>query len=126
MGKDFSFAIRIDETAPTLGNTTILFNSETSWGLDALPALDVKRISFEAFHDQAGTLKAFRKSRGATTWDQYDTQVIGIPPANTITGPFDYLIDTFWNWKLEWLNGGVTQTTWRPSMHGHENRMRGD
>jgi hypothetical protein len=119
------FAIRIDTTAPTGAGSTTLFDSIAAWGQDALPGLDVKRISFNTMNDQAGTLNASRAVRGSTTYDIYMSIAVGIPAANNISGPYDFLIDTYWNWKLVWVNGGSNQTVWRPEMHGHEDRVKG-
>lgn len=124
MGKDGSFDIAVSSTAPTDSDTTTLFNSETSWGLNCLSALDVKRISFGVRNSHAGTLKAYEKSDG-TNWRQFDSQSVGAAASTAISGPYDYLIDTYKNFKLDWVNGGTTQTTWDPVMHGHENRVPG-
>lgn len=120
-----SFAIKVDTTAPTDANTVTLFDSTTAFGVKQIRHLPVKRISFAVYHDQAGTLVAQRSINGGTTWTTYDSRAVAAPAANNISGPFDYLIDTFEDWRLRWTNGGVTQGTWLPELHGHENREPG-
>lgn len=120
-----SFVIKVSTTAPTLATTTTLLDTTSAFGVGVFRHTGIKRISFGVVNDQAGTLIAQKSIDGGTTWDTYDSRVVGIPAANTMSGPFDYLVDTFLDWRLRWTNGGVTQTTWRPEMHGHENREPG-
>jgi hypothetical protein len=119
-----SFVISTVTTAPTDGNTVVLFDS-TTLGRGYFRHMPVKRISFGVHNSHAGTLNAYRSTDFGANWRLYDTRAVVASPANEISGPYDYLVDTFLDWKLEWVNGGTTQTTWRPEMHGHENREPG-
>jgi hypothetical protein len=105
-------------------NDYILFESPGAlFGKRMLPMTGIKRVTFEVFHNQAGTLKAYKSIDGGVTYDLYDTQGVAIPGAGTISGPFDYDIAPFSDWKLVWTNGGSAQTTWRPSLKGHTDRV---
>jgi len=81
-----------------------------------LKAHDITRIIFSVKNSQAGTLTAYFSKDSGTTWTAYDVQAVAIAAANTISGPFDYLVDPYPDWKLVWTNGGVAQATWIPTI----------
>lgn len=117
-----SFTIALPTAAlalPTGAASIDLFNSVTAFGAKQLRHIPMKRISFAVEHDQAFTLTAQRSIDGGTNWDTFDVQTVAVV-ANTIGGPFDYLIDTYEDVKLFMTNGGVDQTVWRPELHGIE------
>lgn len=123
-----SFPIKVDTTAPTDSDTSTLFDTTTAFGTGVFQNLNryVKRISFAVNNSHAFTLLAQRSTNGGTTWTTYSsTAIAGAPAANTITGPYDFLVDTYQDWRLRVTNGGTTQTTWTPEMHGHEDRVPG-
>jgi hypothetical protein len=117
-----SFTIGVPTAAQALptGTATIeIFNSVTAFGAGAMRNLPIKRVSFGVEHDQGFTIVASISSNGGTNWDVIDSQAVSVL-ANTIAGPFDYLIDTYDEFKIAITNGGVDQTTWRPFLKGHE------
>lgn len=122
-----SFPIKVSTTAPVDAETTTLFDTTTAFGLGSFRHLQsvLKRISFGTHNSHSGTLNASRSIDGGTNWRVYSTQAIAASAANTISGPYDFLVDTYLDWKLEWVNGGTTQTTWRPEMQGHPDRVPG-
>jgi hypothetical protein len=105
-------------TAPGANsNTYPLFNSAT-WGIGAgvLP-LWGNRLLFSLTNSQAGTLKAYRSIDKGTTWEQIGGDLAVAANSSTdISGPYDFLIDAHPDVKLDWVNGGVAQATWRPSV----------
>lgn len=114
-----SFTIAVGGGTPGAdANTYVLFDSPTAFGAKVMRSLGVSRIIFGVKNSQAGTLNASRSIDGGVTWTVYDTRAVAIAAANTISGPFDYLVDTYKDWKLEWVNGGVAQGTWLPEMTG--------
>jgi hypothetical protein len=118
-----SFTIALPTAALALPTGTAnvdLFNSVTAFGPKQLRHLPLKRLTFAVEHDQDFTLTAQRSTDGGTNWDTFDVQSVSVV-ANTIGGPFDYLIDTYEDVKLFMTNGGVDQTVWRPELHGIEN-----
>jgi hypothetical protein len=117
-----SFTIALPAAAlalPTGAASIDLFNSVTAFGAKQLRHLPMRRLTFAVEHDQAFTLTAQRSIDGGTNWDTFDVQSVAVV-ANTIGGPFDYLIDTYEDVKLFMTNGGVDQTVWRPELHGIE------
>lgn len=105
-------------TAPGANsNTYPLFNSAT-WtiGPGCLP-LWGNRLLFGLTNSQAGTLKAYRSTDKGTTWEQVGGDIAVVANSSTdINGPYDYLIDPHPDFKLDWVNGGSAQATWRPSI----------
>mgnify|MGYP001588592998 CR=1 FL=1 len=121
-----SFTIKVSTTAPVDAESTTLFDSTVAFGLGGFRHLPIKRISFAVNNSHAFTLIAKRSINGGTTWTTFSSiAVAGAPSAGTITGPYDYLVDTFLDFQLIVTNGGTTQTTWTPEMHGHEDRVPG-
>lgn len=120
-----SFTITLPTTVPTGANTITLFSSVTAFGAKQIRHLPIRRVSFYAEHDQNFTLLAEVSSDGGTNWDVYESRTVNAPAANNISGPFDYLIDGFEDFRLRLTNGGSDQTTWRPTLRGHENRVPG-
>lgn len=103
--------------APTGSAETTLFDTTTQFGGGGMiPLRGIERIAFAAEHDQAGTLRAYRSTNKGTTWDLYDERAVAAPGATGISGPFDYVINTYQDWKLVWANGGTDQGTWRPEI----------
>lgn len=124
-GENIQFAVS-GGTPGADANTYTLFDSTVCFGAPnqsnskstTLAAHDISRIEFSVKNSQAGTLNAqFSQDKG-TTWTTYDTRAVAIAGANTISGPFDYLVDPFPDWRLQWVNGGVAQGTWLPALVG--------
>lgn len=113
------FTIQCPTTLPTGTATIEIFNSVTAFGAKQLRHTPIKRISFAAEHDQTFTARISRSTDGGTTWDVVNSQSVAVV-ANTIGGPLDYLVDTYDDVKIEVVNGGVDQVTWRPELRGNE------
>lgn len=108
---------------PAGSATHTLFNSLDNFGVNKLLDTPIKRISLTLFHNQAGTLDASRSIDGGITWRVYSRLAVAIPAANTISGAYHYIVEQFGNWKLEWVNGGVSQTIFEPELVAYETRM---
>ena len=76
----------------------------------ALAGLNRLYVTF--INDAAGTLKSYSSENGGTTWTQISSTAVAASAGNADT-PFDYLIEPYQDWKLEWLNGATPQTTFR-------------
>jgi hypothetical protein len=96
----------------------VMFNSVVTFQAGGmLRPRGVSRVTFSVENSQAGTLKAYRSVDKGTNWDQVGGDVVvGIASAKDISGPYDYLVDTYSDFKLEWTNGGAAQATWRPEV----------
>src|SRR6478752_1521654 len=101
-----------------------LFDSTVTFGTGVagdprnatLAAHDINRIEFSVKNSQAGTLVASYSTDKGTTWTVFDSRSVTAPAANKISGPFDYLVETFPDFKLVWTNGGVAQAPWIPAL----------
>lgn len=75
------------------------------------------RLELRLANDQAGTLKFYTSTNGGTTWDQTEGDIAVAASSSTdINGPYDFLVDPYDDVKLDWVNGGSAQTTWRPGV----------
>lgn len=105
--------VAFPSTAPTGAGTTVLFDSTTVGAGWFLRHVNANRYEVVIQNDQAGTIKGYWSANGGTTWNQYDSQTVAIPAAGASSGPYDYHLDAFKDFKAEWVNGGSNQTTWR-------------
>lgn len=103
-------------TAPGAdSNTYPLFNSVTLFGAGVLRSRKASRLSFAVENSQAGTLKAYMSQNGGTTWVQFGGDIaVAAAAATDVSGPYDFLVDTYRDVKLDWVNGGSAQATWIP------------
>ena len=98
-------------------NTYPLFNS-TTWtlGPGCLPQWG-SRLLFTLDNSQAGTLKAYRSSDKGVSFHQVQNNIaVAAAPAGDVSGPYDFEIDAHPDFKLDWVNGGVAQATWKPTI----------
>ena len=123
---DIPFNIAVTSTAPTDSDTTTIFNSVTAFGQGVFRTLGIKRISFGAEHSHAATVKAYMSTNHGTNWDQVEgDEALTAPASGDIGGPLDFYVAPYMDFKLEWVNGGTTQTTWRPVLRGHYDSQPG-
>lgn len=84
-------------------------------GAGLLRGADVSRVCFSLENSHAGTLKAYMSPDKGTNWYQVGGDIAVVAAAATdINGPYDYLVDPYPDFKIEWVNGGSAQTTWVP------------
>jgi hypothetical protein len=100
----------------------VLLDTTLAFGKGMLRPLGISRITFGVNNSQAGTRKAYWSKDGGTTWNLYDSTAVTAASAGAMSGPFDYLVDTYPDFKLVWTNGGSAQTTWIPTLTA----IRGD
>jgi hypothetical protein len=119
------FSIAVSGGTPTDTNTVVLFNSVTAFGQGGFRTRGIKRISFAVENSHSGTLKAYRSTDHGTNWDQVEGDLaVAAATATDISGPYDYLVDTHLDWKLEFTTS-ATQTTWRANLMAHHDRQPG-
>jgi len=119
------FAIKVDTAAPTGSATVTVFNSVTAFGANGMRHQNVRRISFGVNNDQAATLNAAESIDGGATWRTFSATVLAAPASNTINGPYDFIVDVYHEFRLQWVNGGVTQGVYEPMLFGFEVREPG-
>lgn len=111
---------------PTGSNTITLFNSFTAFKGVPLSVCGLHRLSFASKNDQAYTLRMYELTIDGATADQIGGDLaVTASAATDVSGPFDYIIDGFAHVRLDLVNGGVTQGTWRPMLTLLSDRTRG-
>lgn len=116
MSNTFSAAVS-GGTPGADANTYKLFDSTIAFSAARMMRMcNISRAVFTLQNSQAGTLNAYWSNDGGTTWRLYDARAVAIPAASTSSGPFDYYVEAYRDWKLEWVNGGVAQATWAPEL----------
>jgi hypothetical protein len=101
---------------PGAGATIILFQTPDTGVRNFLALASAGRFQIVLQNDQALTLRAYWSDDFGVTWNQYNSQSVAIPAASTSSGPYDYDISAFRDWKIDMLNGGSNQTTFRINM----------
>ncbi len=75
----------------------------------------VRKFVLDLKNSQAGTLNEYYSPDRGTTWLQISSNAIAIPAAGFDTAR-EFLVESYADWKLEWVNGGAAQATWSPQM----------
>lgn len=109
----------LDTALPTGSATFALFDTTVASANvtqkeRALPNL-FSRNGFETFElsvkcSQAGTLKSYASQDRGTTWVQVSETAIAAS-ASTGSDFINFMVGMYADWKLSWVNGGVTQTS---------------
>lgn len=115
----------ISATPGTDSNTYNLFSSIVTFGAPnqsnsastTLMAHDISRLELRLANNATGTLKFYTSTDGGTNWDQTGGDIsVAASTSTDINGPYDFLLDPYTDCKLDWVNGGTAQTTWRPNV----------
>ena len=103
--------------APTGASTVVLFDSNIAFQGSILDANDIVRYICTVTNNQAGTINLYKAQTGAlcaTSTDLVVQVAVPIPTGPlTVSGPIDFAIDGLAFIRVDWVNGGVTQTVWR-------------
>ena len=103
-------------TAPTSGSGT---------GVIAYPAdsghqfqkMGIRRVALSLTNDQAGTINEYQSLDRGATWVKIFTAAVAASAANS-ENQYDFWVEPYQDWKLEWVNGATPQTTFIPNMVG--------
>jgi hypothetical protein len=117
VSESYKIGVSNTSTPGADSNTYIMFDS-TTWPLGP-GCLNqwASRVSFGLENSHLGTLKAYRSVDKGTNWDQVGGDISwAAAGATDINGPEDFLVDTYSDFRLSWVNGGSAQTTWRPEI----------
>ena len=91
---------------------TIFDTTSTGHWTDMLNHMGVKRVRFEAKHSHNATVNTYFSDDGGTNWEAVSsTAVTG---GGSDTNIVDALVEGYKDWKMEWVNGGTTQTEFKP------------
>jgi hypothetical protein len=77
----------------------------------------IRRIVVGLINDQAGTLKEYISPDRGVTWTQISSTAVAAIAANS-QNIYDFLVEHYSDWKLEWTNGAAAQTTFTVNIVG--------
>jgi hypothetical protein len=98
---------------PGNAETVSIFSTVVAFpGQGMIQSMEIHRLYLTLVNDQAGTLKSYSSENRGVTWTQISSTAVAIASANT-DQPYDYLIDPYTDWKLDWVNGATPQTSFR-------------
>jgi len=126
MGESLKIGLANTSTPGADSNTYIMFDSTVSFAAPnhsdgkstGLRTHNISRVSFGVENSHAGTLKAYRSIDKGTNWDQVGNDItVAAAGATDISGPYDFLVDTYSDFRISWVNGGSAQTTWRAEVN---------
>lgn len=104
-----------DSNEYTLADTTVIFN-----GGGQMQQKGIDRGQFMVDNPAAGSLKSYWSPDKGTTWNLNSTTAVaargGGATSGILASPFDFALSGFPDWKLTWLNSGVAQTGWQPTL----------
>lgn len=102
------------QTAPTGSNTVVVFDTTVQFpGGGGISIHRINRITCAFAQSHSSTLKAYSRATIGGTWDQVGGD-IALSATTTDLNRKDFLVDDLGvDFKLEWTNGGTTQTTYR-------------
>jgi hypothetical protein len=114
MGQGESFNVVQSTDLPGAGATVNLFSSLVSTP-GCFRAMGCSRVAVVIQNSHTGNLKAYWSDDKGTNWNLYSTEVVAVPAAGASEWD-DYEVDTFRDWKLDFVNDGSAQTTWRVNL----------
>lgn len=111
-------------------NTYLLFSTVVMFaGANVLAGTGMKRLQLGLSNSQAGALNWYKSqsrltnSSNAPTWTQIGTAAIAA--GATAENDYDWLIEEYADFKLEWVNGGSAQATWVVDLALTDSRNKG-
>jgi hypothetical protein len=101
----------------TTGGTTTRAAAANAnqWPQGVLSIMGADKFVLTLDHVQAGTLNSYSSVDNGTTWGQLSTEAIAAPAASGSTYR-EFNVEGLYDFKLEWVNGGVGQAPWVPQM----------
>lgn len=106
----------VGSALPGNAETVVLFTTvNTGMGANFMSIASLNRLYMTLINDQAGTLNAYSSENRGTSWTKIYTAAVAASAANS-ESPYDFLVEPYADWKLEWVNGATPQTTFRPAM----------
>jgi hypothetical protein len=121
----------VDTALPTGANTVVLLaTAPPSAGVagaftfgNGFQMLGIHRILVALTNSQAGTLKAYQSLDRGATWVRIVPDTAVAAAAANSENIYDFLVEPYADWKVEWTNGGVDQTVFRVNIIGEGQRV---
>lgn len=121
-------SVKVKVVAATPGadsNTYVMFDSTVTFGVgidgdprnQTLNAHGISRIAFSLKNSHLGTIKSYESMDKGSNWVQFGDDIsVAAASSTDISGPYDFLVDTYDDVRIVWVNGASAQTTWRPGI----------
>jgi hypothetical protein len=121
-------SLKVKVVAATPGadtNVYVMFDSTVTFGVgidgdsrnQTLNAHDISRVCFSLENSHLGTIRAYESMDKGLNWVQFGDDIsVAAAGATDISGPYDFLVDTYDDVRISWVNGNSAQTTWRPGI----------
>ncbi len=107
----------IGTALPTGANVVVLFSSVVSFPMaNAFQMIGIHRILVGLQNDQAGTIKGYRSVDRGVTWVRCVADIAVAAAATNDVNDYDFLVEQYDDFKLEWTNGGSNQTVFAPTI----------
>lgn len=101
-------ALRYSGSTPGAdANTYVLFSTTSAVGQALFQGACVHRVRCDIAATQSGSFVLSKSRNRGVTWRAVLTQAAA--PSVTASAIFDQVMEPYYDWKLEWTNGGVAQ-----------------
>lgn len=119
---------------PTTSETVVLFATAPTFTAGVsdgrgfgrkheLQRMRVHRVLLDLTNSHNGTLRAFQSQDRGKTWVQVAPDIAVAASAASSTNQVDFLVEPYPDWKLVWVNGATTQTTFTVNVVGVDQRV---
>jgi len=95
---------------PTDSDTHTIFDTSTFSSKNFLSNGNYDRLLVDVVNSHIATYKWYKSDDRGTNWQQIGESAVAVPAA-TDSNITDHLVSGYQDFKLEWVNGGTTQTT---------------
>lgn len=89
-------------------NAHVLFSTVSLLGQAICPETERHRLRVDLAGDQAGSFNLYKSRDRGVTWRLVSTTAAS--PSSAATATLDVIIEPYYDWKLEWANGGSAQS----------------
>ncbi len=113
-----------DTALPLGASVYTLFNSVTAFPFgNGFQMLDIHRILLTLQNDHTGTIKCSRSTDRGTNWVRCVPDISVSAASSNDVNSYDFLVEAYEDFKIEWTNGGTNQTVFAPSIVGVPSRQ---
>lgn len=91
-------------------NTYNLYNSTSDGGGSGFAMKGYHFAVLDIKNAAAGTLKAYKSIDRGVTWNQIEQFSVAAAPTAE-SNKYEFLVEPYMEWKLDWVNGGASQST---------------
>lgn len=120
MSSPYSQIKYVGATPGADSSTYSLYNSTTTGYGARRPGNEGEHVFIlDIKNSAAGTLKTYkagaRDTNGVVTWYQIEQFIVPAAPTAE-SNKYEFLVEPYSDWKLDWVNGGAAQTTFQVDM----------